>query len=274
MTVSGAQDPAPVEPAAASGIDATTPHSARIWNYWLGGNDNYAVDREAGDQYLEVFPGIREIAQHNRTFLARAVKYLADEAGIDQFLDIGTGLPTAENTHQVAHRHNPDARVVYVDNDPLVLSHARALLTSTPPAPTTFVDADLHEPDDVLRQAANTLDLTRPVAVMLVGTIGHATSTTAHFLVRRLLNGVVSGSYLALDQATNTDPEWARAQDAYNASGATPYYMYTPEQIAELFTGLELVEPGLASCPEWHPHTPARTRPDEATTLAAVARKP
>lgn len=255
-------------------IDTSRPSIARVYDAFVGGKDNFDVDREVYRQILQIAPEAAEVGRQCRSWLIRVVRFLALHPRIDQFLDLGSGLPTAENTHQAAQRINPDARVVYVDNDPLVLSHARALLTSTPPAPTTFVDADLHEPEDVLRQAANTLDLTRPVAVMLIGTIGHATSTTANFLVRRLLNGVVSGSYLALDQATNTDPEWARAQDAYNASGATPYYMYSPEQVAELFTGLELVEPGLASCPEWHPHTPASTRPDEATTLAAVARKP
>ena len=207
MTEPETQTPAPIEPPAGSGIDATIPHSARICNYWLGGKDNYAVDRAAGDQYLEVFPGVREIAQQDRAFLGQAVHYLSTECGMRQFLDIGTGLPTAENTHQVVHRLDPAARVVYVDNDPLVLAHARALLTSSPPEPTTFLDADLLEPEQLLAQAGETLDLSEPVAVMLIGTIGHADVGTATSVVQRLMAGVASGSYLALNQPTNNEVE-------------------------------------------------------------------
>lgn len=274
MTEPETQNPAPIEPPAGSGIDATIPHSARIWNYWLGGKDNYAVDREAGDQYLEVFPGVREIAQQDRAFLGQAVHHLSTECGIRQFLDIGTGLPTAENTHQVVHRLDPAARVVYVDNDPLVLAHARALLTSSPPAPTTFLDADLLEPEQLLARAGETLDLSEPVAVMLIGTIGHTDVATAKSLVQRLMAGVPAGSYLALNQPTDNDAEWARAQDAYNNSGATPYYMYTPTEIAELFTGLTLTGPGLVACSEWSPDTKPVTSYTDANMLAAVGRKP
>ena len=274
MTEPETHTQAPIEPPPGSGIDATTPHSARIWNYWLGGKDNYAVDREAGDQYLEVFPGVREIAQQDRAFLADAVHYLSTEYGIRQFLDIGTGLPTAENTHQVAQRLDPDARVVYVDNDPLVLAHARALLTSNPPTRTSFLDADLHEPEQLLQRAGETLDLTEPVAVMLIGTIGHVEATAATSIVQRLMAGVTSGSYLALNQSTNNDAEWARAQDAYNNSGATPYYLYTPAEIAELFTGLTLAGPGLVACTEWAPGTEATTSYTEANMLGGIGRKP
>lgn len=274
MTEPEPHTPVTIDPAAGSGIDDTTPHSARIWNYWLGGKDNYAVDREAGNQYLEIFPGIREIAQQDRAFLAQVVGYLSTECGIRQFLDIGTGLPTAENTHQVVHRLDPAARVVYVDNDPLVLTHARALLTSSPQAPTTFLDANLHEPEQLLQRAGETLDLTEPVALMLIGTIGHAEAAAAKSLVQRLMAGVPSGSYLALNQSTNNDAEWARAQDAYNTSGATPYYLYDPATIADLFTGLVLTGPGLVACSEWHPDAEPATTNTDANMLAAVGRKP
>src|SRR5215208_848013 len=153
-------------------IDAGVPNSARIWNYWLGGKDNYPVDREAGDDYRAIYPEIVDVACASRRFLTRAVRYLAGEAHVQQFLDIGTGLPTADNTHEVAQRAAPEARVVYVDNDPVVLAHARALLTSTQGA-TAFVDADLHDPDTILDAAVRTLDFTRPIGLMLLGVLGH-----------------------------------------------------------------------------------------------------
>src|SRR5947208_1198710 len=150
----------------ATGIDTTVPHSARIWNYWLGGKDNFAVDREAGDAWAATFPGVRDIARASRGFLTRSIRYLADDAGIRQFLDIGTGLPTADNTHQVAQRIAPEARVVYTDNDPMVLTHARALLTGSPAGRTAYLDADLRKPRAILdaKELAETLDLGEPVA--------------------------------------------------------------------------------------------------------------
>ena len=149
---------------AGTAIDTTVPHSARIWNYWLGGKDNYTVDREAGDQYREIFPGITVVARSSRGFLTRAVRYLAGEAGIRQFLDIGTGLPTADNTHQVAQRVAPESKIVYVDNDPLVLAHARALLTSEPEGAVEYLDADIRNPDAILDTAAGLLDFKQPIA--------------------------------------------------------------------------------------------------------------
>src|SRR6476659_7284191 len=145
-------------------IDTSVPHSARIWNYWLGGKDNYQVDEEAGDAYTAVFPGIVTIARSSRAFLRRNIEYLVTEAGIRQFLDIGTGLPTADNTHEVAQRLAPEARIVYVDNDPMVLAHARILLTSSPDGVTNYIDADLHDPANILAEAGQTLDLAQPVA--------------------------------------------------------------------------------------------------------------
>jgi len=259
-------------------IDTTVPQSARIWNYWLGGKDNYPVDRAAGDQYREVFPGIIDIARASRHFLTRAVRYLAREAGIRQFLDIGTGLPTADNTHEVAQRVAPESRIVYVDNDPLVLTHARALLTSTPQGVTRYIDADLREPDSILEAASKTIDLTEPVALMLMGIIGHVGDyDEARSIVRRLLDALPSGSHLALNDGTNViSKAFAEAQEGYNQSGAVPYHLRSPEQIAGFFAGLELVEPGVVSCPRWRPD-PAEAAgglPAEVDAFGGVGRKP
>ena len=184
-------------------LDASVPNSARIWNYWLGGKDNYPVDREAGDDYRAIYPEIVDVARASRRFLTRAVRYLAGEAGVRQFLDIGTGMPSADNTHEVAQRVAPDARVVLVDNDPVVLAHARALLTSTQGV-TAYVDADLHEPDKILAAASRTLDLRRPVGLMLLGVLGHiGDDDEARAIVKRLLEALPSGSYLTVCDGTN-----------------------------------------------------------------------
>jgi S-adenosyl methyltransferase len=258
-------------------IDTTVPHSARVWNYWLGGKDNYPIDRAAGDQFREVYPGIVDVTRASRRFLTRAVRYLTGEAGIRQFLDVGTGLPTAENTHQVAQRVAPESRIVYVDNDPVVLTHARALLTSTPQGVTDYVDADLRQPDDVLETAARTLDLRRPVALMLMGIMGHVTDDNeARSIVKRLMDALPSGSYLALYDGTDTNPAGMEAQEEYNRSGAAPYRLRSPEQIAGFFEGLELLEPGVVPPPQWRPDpTDADAGlPPEVDALCGVARKP
>jgi len=259
-------------------IDASVPQSARIWNYWLGGKDNFPVDREAGDQYREVFPGITDIARASRGFLTRADRSLAGEAGIRQFLDIGTGLPTADNTHQVAQRVAPESRIVYVDNDPMVLAHARALLTSTPAGATSYIDADLRDPDKILEAAANTLDFTQPVALMLMGILGHvADYDEARSIVKRLLDALPPGSYLALNDGTDIiSKAFAEAQQGYNQSGAVPYHLRSPAQIAGFFDGLELVEPGVVSVPRWRPD-PAEGSgglPAEVDAFGGVGRKP
>jgi hypothetical protein len=255
-------------------IDTTVPHSARIWNYWLGGKDNYAVDRAAGDQFVEFFPGIRDTARGGRAFLGRAVRYMVGEAGIRQLLDVGTGLPTADNTHEVAQRVAPECRVVYVDNDPLVLVHARALLTSTPEGRTDYVDADMREPETIQRAAERLLDLTRPVALMFMGVLGHvADYGEARAIVNRLLDSLPAGSYLALTDGTNTDPVANEAQEGYNKSGAVPYYPRPPKEIAGFFEGLELVEPGVVSVTRWRPDDPSSV-PPEVPQYGGVARKP
>jgi hypothetical protein len=256
-------------------IDGSVPHSARIWNYWLGGKDNYPVDRAAGDQYREVFPEIVDIARASRRFLTRAVGYLAGEAQIRQFLDIGTGLPTADNTHEVAQRAAPESRVVYVDNDPVVLAHARALLTSTQGV-TAYVDADLHDPDTILDAAARTLDFDQPVALMLLGILGHVSDDDeARSIVKRLLDRLASGSYLVLCDGTNTSQAGVQAQDDYDQSGAIPYRLRSHEQIAGLFAGLELVEPGVVSLPRWRPDPASGDGPPrEVDAVGGVGRKP
>jgi hypothetical protein len=265
--------PAPEGSASTAGtaIDTTVPHSARIWNYWLGGKDNYAVDREAGDQYREIFPGIAVVARTSRAFLTRAVRYLAGEAGIRQFLDIGTGLPTADNTHQVAQRVAPESRIVYVDNDPLVLAHARALLTSSPEGATEYLDADLRDPAAILDAAADLLDFKRPIALMLMGIMGHFTDEEAYPIVSRLLAGLPSGSYFALYDGADTNEAFNEAQRGYNESGAVPYYLRSPEQFARFFEGLELVEPGVVPVPHWRPDPDSA--PVEIYSYCGVGRK-
>jgi O-methyltransferase involved in polyketide biosynthesis len=265
------------QPTAPPEIDTSVPHSARIWNYWLGGKDNYPVDRAAGDQYREVFPEIVDVARASRQFLTRAVSYLAGEAQIRQFLDIGTGLPTADNTHEVAQRLAPDARIVYVDNDPLVLTHARALLTSTPQGVTAYIDADLRDPDTILAAAAQTLDFSQPIALMLMGILGHVGDDKARSILKQLLDPLPSGSYLALNDGTNVISQaFAQAQQRYNESGALPYHLRSPEQIASFFDGLELVEPGLVSVPRWRPDPAAASGdlPAEVDAFGGVGRKP
>jgi S-adenosyl methyltransferase len=261
---------------AQTGIDTTVPHSARIWNYWLGGKDNFAVDRAAGDAWTATFPGMRDIARASRGFLIRSIAYLADDAGIRQFLDVGTGLPTANNTHQVAQRIAPDARVVYVDNDPLVLAHARALLTSTPEGATAYIHADLREPDKILAEAADTLDFTKPVALILSGVLGHVVDIDqARSIVRGLLAGLPSGSYLSLNDGTSViaRDQLEQATQDYNDSGALPYVQRTPKEIASFFEGLELVEPGVVSCPRWRPDPVLGDQP-ELDAFGGVGRKP
>src|SRR3954466_13119979 len=166
------QDPSPGLQSSPE-IDTTVSHSARVWDYWLGGKENYPVDRVVGDRIAAMFPDIVEHARMDRAFLGRAVRHLAGEAGIRQFLDIGTGLPTVDNTHEVAQRVAPESRIVYVDNDPLVLAHARALLTSTPEGATDYIDAALHDPESIRAGASKTLDFEKPIALMLMGILGH-----------------------------------------------------------------------------------------------------
>ena len=244
---------------AGTGIDASVPHSARIWNYWLGGKDNYAVDREAGDAWLAIHPEITVIARETRAFLNRSVRYLAGEVGIRQFLDVGTGLPTADNTHEVAQRVAPDARIVYVDNDPLVLAHARALLTSTPEGSTRYLHADMHDSAALIEGAAEILDFEQPVAVYFMGVLGHIHDLEeAQTLVKGLMDRVPSGSYLTICDSTHPAESGAfqQAQEEYAETGAVAYWNRYPEEIASFFDGLEWIEPGFVSVPTWRPEQP------------------
>ncbi|CAM02470.1 S-adenosyl methyltransferase [Saccharopolyspora erythraea NRRL 2338] len=255
-----------------SGTDSSVPHSARITNYWLGGKDHYAVDREAGERYRRTFPEIVDMSLAGRKFLARAVGFLVD-SGIRQFLDIGTGLPTADNTHELAQRRAPESRIVYVDNDPMVLAHARVLLTSTPEGAADYLEADLREPKAILDGAARLLDYREPVAVMLMGVVGHiADDDELRGIIGELLDAVVPGSYLLVGDGTNLAPEQVSAQDTYNESGTEPYRLRSPEQLASLFDGLELVEPGLVPAARWRPEDDGS--PSEVVSRCGLARKP
>ena len=256
-------------------IDTSVPHSARIWNYWLGGKDNYPVDEESGDAYSAVFPGIVTIARSSRAFLRRTITYLVAEAGIRQFLDVGTGLPTADNTHEVAQRLAPEARIVYVDHDPMVLAHARALLTSTPEGATAYVDADLSDADRILAAAAQTLDLTRPTALILSNILGHvADHDRARAIVSRLMDGLPSGSHLSInDGSRGTDAAYEHAQDAYNETGAVPYFLRPVDKIAAFFEGLEVLDPGVVPVPFWRPD-PMSPAPESIGEHGGLARKP
>ena len=259
----------PLEP-----LDTGVAHSARLWNYLLGGKDNFAADREAAEQFLTFMPELVESARANREFLGRAVRFLAGEAGIDQFLDIGTGLPTANNTHEVAQSVNPKARVVYVDNDPMVLVHARALLTSTPEGATDYVDADVRDPQRILAEAAKTLDFSRPVALMLLGIVNFVVDDAeAESIVRQLVSAVPAGSYLVMSHPTTEVHREAveRATNMWNASGAAAMTTRNPDQIARFFTGLEILEPGLVTCTRWRPDGNDTSM---VTEFSAVARIP
>jgi S-adenosyl methyltransferase len=255
-------------------IDVEVPHSARIWNYWLGGKDNFQADRDAGDEFLKIYPGQRDKARACRLFLSRAVTYLANEEGVRQFLDIGTGLPTANNTHQVAQAAAPEAKIVYVDNDPLVLAHARALLTSSPEGVTNYIDADLHDPEAVLAEAAKTLDFDQPVALLLIGVLGHVQDyDEARAILKRLLDGLPSGSFLVQSDGTDSSEEYLAAIEMYRDSGGVPYNARTFEQIAGFYEGLELVEPGVVQIPQWRPEETVFGEPPEVAEVGGVGRK-
>ncbi|MGH3794695.1 MAG: SAM-dependent methyltransferase [Pseudonocardiaceae bacterium] len=261
----------------ASKIDVDVPHSARIWNYWMGGKDNYEVDRAAGDAGVGVYPDIVTMAKQSRQFLIRTVRYLAGAAGIRQFLDIGTGLPTMQNTHEVAQQIAPESRIVYVDNDPLVLAHARALLVNTTPeGVTTYVDADFHDPDLIIVDARNVLNFTQPIGVMFMGVLGHvAEFDEMCSIVTRVMDAVPAGSYLTLYDGTDTDKAYVELCENYAATGGVPYIPRSIEQIGRCFEGLEIVDPGLVSITQWRPN-PTEVGKDVPMDAAfgAVARKP
>ncbi|MFF0447364.1 SAM-dependent methyltransferase [Streptomyces sp. NPDC004609] len=253
-------------------VDTSTPHSARVWNYWLGGEDNHPVDRALGARIAEMFPQIIDIARASRAFQTRAVRHVTGQAGIRQFLDLGSGLPTADSTHEVAQRTAPEARVVYVDNDPIVLAHTRALAVGRPEGITACVHADLTDSATVLREAAKTLDLDRPVALMLLSTLGHvADDAEAAALLRRYLDALAAGSCLILCDTIET-AETRAGSDEYADGGALPYVSRPAHVIRSFSDGLDLVEPGFGSISLWRPAGPVATEPVEQWGFVAFKR--
>jgi S-adenosyl methyltransferase len=263
------------------GVDARlntgVPHVARVYDYWLRGKDNFTADRLVGDETIAAFPGIRLSAQANRAFLRRTVRYLAASAGIRQFLDIGTGLPTADNTHEVSQAAAPVSRVVYVDNDPLVLAHARALLTSKPEGVTDYLDADLRDTGTILEQAAGTLDFSRPVAIMLLAILHYLPDVAeARRIVARLTGAVPAGSFLVISHAGSDllPGEVAAFEESLNGHlPAQQHHVARPGDVVRgFFDGLQLLEPGLVRVSDWRPDSP-----EEATAptilWGGVARK-
>jgi len=277
----------PVEPqpadetaAAPAGIDVRRPHPARIYDYFLGGKDNFAADRETAGQVLQNWPTVRTAARENRAFLSRAVRYLAAEAGLRQFLDIGSGLPTASNVHEVAQAIAPECRVVYVDNDPIVLAHARALLTSDPRGACAYIDADAREPEKILNNPATqrTLDFSEPIGLMLVALLHFIPDEDEpRRIVQTLLDAVPPGSYLAASHVTDEHNRegLAGAGRAFSDRGLSGA-LRNPEELAGLaFAGLDMVDPGVVLVSEWRPDSAApRPLAAEVNAYGGVARKP
>jgi hypothetical protein len=257
-------------------FDTSVPHIARVYDYWLGGKDNFAADRELGEQTLAAYPNLVFSVRANRAFLARAVRFLAAEQGIRQFLDIGTGIPTANNTHQVAQHIAPESRIVYVDNDPIVLSHAQALLQSSPQGACAYLDADLRDPDGILDQAARTLDFSQPVAVMLIAVmhfIGDEDEAAA--IMRKLMEACASGSFVAISHvASDIDAQQqGEMVRRLNQSVAEKATMRDRAGVTRLFAGLELVEPGVVRVAQWRPDSEIEAA-SPTGLWGGVARKP
>jgi SAM-dependent methyltransferase len=257
------------------GIDITVPHPARVYDYWLGGKDNYRADREAAAEAVKIFPKTVESARACRAFLSRVVTYLTAEAGIRQFLDLGSGLPSAQNVHEVAQSIAPESRVVYVDHDPIVLLHARALLRSRPEGATGYIQADIRHPDSFLAKAAETLDFSQPVAVMLLAVLHFVTDEhDPARMIREVMDVVPSGSYLAIGHHTaDIYPEVrAFAARLSELNPAFPSTLRDRQEVTDLFAGLDLVEPGVVQISDWRPEPEPAT--GAAPLWAGVARKP
>jgi hypothetical protein len=266
------QEPAPEVDGTEAGFDTSKANPARVWDYWLGGKDNFAADRDAARKVIEIMPSMPLIARSARRFLAWAVRDLTAERGIRQFLDLGTGLPTADNTHEVAQHADPQARVVYVDNDPMVLTHARALLTGTP-GHTDYIHADLRDTGTILKQAAGTLDFSQPVAVMLIAVMHFIPDADDPYaIVGTLMDAVPSGSYLVLAHGASDILPTTTAQmsERYNELSAVSLYLRRREEIARFFDGLELVGPGLVPLSRWAPGA-ARPRGDDGAGAGGVS---
>jgi hypothetical protein len=257
-------------------IDTSVAHPARVYDYWLGGKTNFAADREAAEQVIAVRPAIRRDIRANRAFLGRAVRFLAAEAGIRQFLDLGTGIPSANNTHEVAQSVAPECRIVYVDNDPIVLAHARALLISSPQGATAYLAADLRDTDEILRKAPELLDFGQPMAILLVGILHLiADSEDPCGIVRTLMAATGPGSYLVISHpAKDVDAEIvAEGARRYNAHVSTPQTRRTLAETERFFDGLELVAPGVVQCHRWRPDPDAADLDQEQACYGAVGRK-
>ncbi|CNG37634.1 S-adenosyl methyltransferase [Mycobacterium tuberculosis] len=258
-------------------IDTSRPHPARMWNYWVGGKDYYLIDQQVADQAAEAFPSIGEVARHSRGCLGRMVRHLAAEEGVRQFLDVGTGLPTHDNTHEVAQRVAPESRVVYVDNDPLVLLHARALLVGRPEGATDYIECDVRDPERILAEAARTLDFTQPVGLIMFGIMGNVIDDDeAYAIVRRFVDALPAGGFLAFNDGTGVLDKKGREEGIKRAieQGSAPYVARTPEQIAAFFTGLDLLEPGVVSTSQWRPEENPFGPPPPVDAFCGLGRKP
>ncbi len=255
-------------------LDTSVAHVARVYDYWLGGKDNFAADREAAELAIAANPGIRAGVRANRAFLARAVRYLAGECGIRQFLDIGTGIPAADNTHEVAQSVAPECRIVYVDNDPVVLLHARSLLASDPAGAADYIDCDLRDTGKILTGAARTLDFSQPVAVMLLLVLHLIPdSDDPYGIVGRLMAATPPGSYLVLTHVAGDIEAEAMAEMAkrLNELVAQKGTMRTKAEVTRFFAGLELAEPGVVQPQRWRPE--GRVPRGNVTAWSGVARK-
>jgi hypothetical protein len=265
----------PGEPRELPKIDTSVAHIARVYDYWLGGKDNFAIDREVGQQALQAHPETVLSVQANRRFLARSVGYLAAEEGIRQFLDVGTGLPSANNTHEVAQAAAPDARVVYVDNDPIVLAHARALLTSSPQGETAYLDADIKDVDDILAGAAQVLDFSQPVGVMLVAVLHMLRDEEdPQGVVDRLMAAVPAGSFLVISHLASDVQQEAMAEMGrrLNQAMTQQFTMRSRAQVTAFFDGLTVVDPGVVLTHQWRPGSAAEAA-TPGVLWAGAARK-
>ena len=273
-----------------AGLDVSVPHPARVWNYWLGGRDYFGADRAAGEQLSREFPHIAATARAERAFLVRAVRFLAGPARIQQFLDIGAGLPAGGNTHEIAQRIAPDTAIVYADHDPVVRLHAKALLSSpmlasTPEGAVSYVDADLRDVAAILAGAAGTLDVARPVALIMLGVLGHVGDYgAARSITSQLMDALPAGSYLVIADGVAADATIGSAQRRYEdsvrrrygQSTPAPYHLRRPDELASFFAGLDLIEPGVVPCQRWRPDGRGGdgAAQDEVAAWCGVARKP
>jgi hypothetical protein len=258
-------------------LDTSVPHIARVYDYWLGGKDNFAADRAAAQQVIETMPDILVSVRAQRAFLSRAVHYLVTGPGIRQFLDIGTGLPSVNNTHEVAQRGAPESRIVYVDNDPIVLLHARTLLASRPEGATAYIDGDLRDTDKILGEAAGVLDFDQPVAIMLLGVL-HCIpdEDDPAAIVRRMLAAAPSGSYLVIAHPASdiATEQISQSMRQYNEQARAPVTARSHAQVSSFFAGTDLVEPGLVQLHRWHAGTGDPGTGRDLPNYGGVGRKP